>query len=351
MKNKYILFALLLCSFNLFAQDNRFRIDGTADVRYNDSLVTLFTFLGSTIRSVDSTYVKNGRFHFEGPEYMYEKSIVSIGNYPDTVLCAELFLIKGDIEIEMKPKSIVRSSLVAEHQAFKDSCDVFLKKLRADTTARKEKLQAFYAYQLEFKKKHIHNGFGRELLVEEYNTYGAPHFEELYNMLPDRDKRRVDVKSYYEPWARKQKHESYRGKPFIDFTLVDSLGEQKRISEYVGKHELLFLDFWASWCGPCLAQEPELVKLHQAYKDRGFEILGISLDVNRKSWLSALKRKEIVWPELCVANREGDKQIRELYSILGIPFGALIDKSGKIITLGGHWMLLKMCLEEYYREQ
>lgn len=139
-------------------------------------------------------------------------------------------------------------------------------------------------------------------------------------------------------------------KPFIDFTLVDSLGKERSISEYAGKHELLFLDFWASWCGPCRAQEPHLMRLYQKYREKGFEILGISLDVNRASWLSVLRKKEHGWPDLCVADKEGDKRIRDLYFIIGIPFGVLIDKSGEIVTVvTAGWQHLEMILDEYYK--
>ena len=84
--------------------------------------------------------------------------------------------------------------------------------------------------------------------------------------------------------------------------------------------------------------------------DREFGILGISLDVNTASWLSVLAKKENLWPELCIAGKEDDKRIRELYSITGIPFGVLLDKSGKIIAVvNAGWQHLKMILNEYYK--
>ena len=110
------------------------------------------------------------------------------------------------------------------------------------------------------------------------------------------------------------------------------------------------MDYWASRSGHCPAQEPHLVRIYQEYKDRGFGILGISLDVNTASWLSVLAKKENLWPELCIAGKEDDKRIRELYSITGIPFGVLLDKSGKIISVvNAGWQYLKMILNEYYK--
>lgn len=76
----------------------------------------------------------------------------------------------------------------------------------------------------------------------------------------------------------------------MDFTLVDSVGNEKNISDYIGKYDFLFIDFWASWCGSCRAQEPHLVRLYREYKNKGFEILRVSLDTDRVKWLFMLKK-------------------------------------------------------------
>ena len=352
MINRYILLITLLYAFQLCAQNNHFRINGRVDTRYNDSLVTLFTFTGDIIRSADSTYVQNGHFDFTGPEYLYEKSIISLGNYPDTVLFAEVFLEKGDILVELKQKSIVHSPLVDEYRVFQDSCGILWKQfcMLKDVDLKQDAYKQFFSYRFKFKNKYLHNALGREVFLNDVSYSDDPYFAELYEKLSDRDKSRADVKTQYEYWEKRNRYLQLKGKQFMDFTLIDSLGNEKRISDYVGKNELLFLDFWASWCGPCRAQEPHLVRLYQEYKDRGFGIMGISLDVNTASWLSVLAKKENLWPELCIAGKEDDKRIRELYSITGIPFGVLLDKSGKIISVvNAGWQHLKMILNEYYK--
>lgn len=353
--NKCILqLCLSLCSLGICAQESHFRIDGKVDLKYNDALTTLFTITGNVVRSVDSTYVKNGCFSFEGSEYLYEKSIISIGNYPDTVLSAELFLERGLIEVELKYNSEVRSPLSLEYQQFLDSCSRFRTQINASVRRNEwvgEMELMLCEYKFKFKKKYIHNGMGRELLLREASDIYDPYFDELYEMLSDKDKLRGDVKMAYESRRKRLIQQSLAGERFKDFTFVNSTGEEKRISDYVGKNELLLVDFWASWCAPCRAQEPHLDRLYQKYKNRGFEILAISLDVNRDSWLSALDKKKTIGTELCIKNKDDDKLIRGLYNIVSIPWGILVNKSGEILYVIRGWFELQTVLEALYKNE
>lgn len=347
-------FLSLLFAMTISSQAPAFRIDGKVHPKYNGSLVTLFTFTGDYIRSVDSAYVDNGAFHFEGSEYIYEKSLLSIGNYPDTVLVAELLLERGLIEVEMKQKPIIRSPhFQTEYQQFLDSCSALFKEidsLQRQSVPNESAFQKLFAYRYQFKKEHIHNGMGRSLFLEDSGLRDDPYFYKLHDLLTERDKQRYDVKSEYEMRKRQDAQQWLANKPFLNFMLIDSVGKKKQISDYVGKSKLLFLDFWASWCGPCIAQKPQIKGLYQKYKEQGFEVLGISLDIQRTSWLAALKKQDSVWPNLCVANQEQENELRNLYHIVGIPYGILIDQSGKVVyVIVGGWQQLKIILEAYYK--
>lgn len=353
--NRYMLtFSLLLFASVICSQSPSFQIDGRVDSKFDGALVTLFTFTGDYIRSADSTYVKNGRFSFEGPEYLYERSLISVGNYPDSVFTAALFLEKGPIEVELKQKSVIRSPYVSEYRQYVDSCSMINRTFAIDGQT-----QAFYdagweryfAYKFQFKKKYIHNGIGRFLFLDDAAYCDDPYFYKLFELLSDRDKRRCDVKDAYEFRKKRDEQKEFVGKPFLDFSLMDSVGKEVRISDYVGKSRLLYLDFWASWCGPCLAQEPHIKELYQKYKGDDFEVLGISLDVTKERWLSAVeKKKGLSWPELYVGSRAREEELRKLYQIVGIPYGVLIDQSGKVVCVAGGWQELKALLEAYYKK-
>lgn len=354
MKKYSLLLLLPFFSLTAGAQDNFYQINGKADTRYNGALVTLFTFTGDYIRSVDSTYVADGHFSFTGSEYLYEKSVISMGNYPDSVFAAELYLERGPIEVELKQKPVVRSPYITDYRLYADSC----RKIER-AYAIEGQSQAFYdegndrllSYKYQFKKKYIQNGIGRSLLVNEILYASDPYFYKLYELLPEREKQRYDVQESYKERVRKDKQVQQENKPFPDLTLTNSTGEKQRISDYAGKSELLYLDFWASWCGPCMSQKPHIKELYEKYKGDGFKILGISLDTDTKRWLAAIERTGSVWPELYAASKECEAEIRESYNIVGIPYGVLIDQSGKVIKANcGHWQILKWILEEYYKK-
>jgi thiol-disulfide isomerase/thioredoxin len=118
---------------------------------------------------------------------------------------------------------------------------------------------------------------------------------------------------------------------FRDMTMKTPDDENISISDYAGKGKYVLLDFWASWCGPCRAENPKVVSLYNDYKNKGFEIVGISLDENKDAWIKGIKDDGITWPQM--SDLKGWKSEATIkYSIQGIPFTVLLDKEGKVIA-------------------
>lgn len=118
-----------------------------------------------------------------------------------------------------------------------------------------------------------------------------------------------------------------------NFTLKDVNGKSVSLSDYKGK--LVLLEFWASWCSPCRAESPNLLKQYAAFKDKGFEILGVSVDSDKAKWLDAIKKDGLTWTQ--VSDLKGwDNDARKVYGISGVPANFLISPDGKIV--GDHLM-------------
>ena len=95
----------------------------------------------------------------------------------------------------------------------------------------------------------------------------------------------------------------------------------------------MLVDFWASWCGPCRAENPNVLKAYSKYHPKGFDILGVSLDEKKDKWEEAIKKDNLNWTQ--VSDLQGWKNsVAVLYGVQAIPMNFLIDKDGKIIAKG-----------------
>lgn len=130
---------------------------------------------------------------------------------------------------------------------------------------------------------------------------------------------------------------------FKDVRLATIKGDSVSLSDYVGKNKYVMVDFWASWCGPCMREMPNVKAAYAKYKSRGLEIVGISLDKDKAAWEGAVKRVGITWPQMSDLNAWGSKAAN-LYGVQYIPYIVIFDKKGNIVAknLHGDEMLKKL---------
>lgn len=120
-----------------------------------------------------------------------------------------------------------------------------------------------------------------------------------------------------------------RGTPYTDLALELPDGTQKQLSDYIQKGKVNFIDFWASWCGPCRMAIPSVKEMHQRLGDR-VNILSISLDNSKQAWQQAMQQEQMPWTQLLVP-RESSKALTDAYQVRAIPYLMIIDGDGRIL--------------------
>ncbi|HLF45151.1 MAG TPA: TlpA disulfide reductase family protein [Chitinophagaceae bacterium] len=118
--------------------------------------------------------------------------------------------------------------------------------------------------------------------------------------------------------------------PRLNFTAQDVNGDSVQLSSFKGK--VFLLDFWASWCGPCRVSNRQLIKLYNKYKDKGFEILGVSLDDEKKDWVKAIGKDKVTWPQL-ISLGGWDAEAAIKWNIEAIPASFLVNQSGDVVAI------------------
>ena len=119
--------------------------------------------------------------------------------------------------------------------------------------------------------------------------------------------------------AKEEKMQKFRTENGNDFSIT------------VDKGKVVYIDFWASWCGPCRQENPNVVAAYNKFKDKNFTILGVSLDNDKEAWIKAIKNDGLNWKQVSDL-KQWESSMVPLYGFDGIPFNVLIDPSGKIIA-------------------
>jgi peroxiredoxin len=210
--------------------------------------------------------------------------------------------------------------------------------------------------QLDQEKRSLIAGFAKENPSSAVSAWAIsvfygyePHLEELlpaYRSLTDRNQQSLYGKQIAEIIQSTEK--TAIGNTASDFTLTDPMGKLVSLHAYRGKYVLV--DFWASWCGPCRAENPNVVNTYRNYHSDKFDILGVSLDNNNDQWLKAIQKDKLPWKQVSDLQAWNSQVVKE-YGIKGIPFNMLLDPNGKIIARNLRGAELQIILSELFEKQ
>lgn len=352
-----VVFTLLL-SLSAFAQ--KFSLEGELK-NFSEEEIYLIGTIGRTGLFMDTAKVVNGKFKFERelshPCYAMLKG-QTFDNRQEFFIDNSKHSIEGDWS---NPK-LTGGETYREFVKYSAMFD-YMKKEFAELSKKYQNAKEGSHEAEEYQQKYMEVYTGSFKKTLEYaksnpKSYIAYHkFTSLdyyvpvakmldcYKGFANNIKKLEGAEAYKEMLLQLQKTSA--GAKAIDFTLNDTNGESVSLSDYKGKYVLV--DFWASWCGPCRAENPHVLKMYKMFSPKGFDVLSVSLDTNKKAWMKAIEKDALPWTH--VSDLKGWKsELLKTYSVSGVPTTLLIDPQGVIIGRNIKGLKLQQKLEEIYKQ-
>lgn len=363
MKKSFFVLAAAALMAACGGAPKEYTVSGTVEGAQDGETVYLRVREGRQMVNLDSAVIANGKFTFKGQQDTARSiQLLYPGQEAGKGLSLNFYLENGQINIALTQNNdkVTGTPLNDRYQPYRDQLSLLnaerkqLVEQSNDSTLTEEQVNAlrdkFYAcmdrtdsLEKVIMNENITNLIGVEILKSTYYALNLDELEALVPQIPaeyQKDERVVRI----QEMVVKMKATAV-GQKFTDFTMNDPEGKEVKLSDYVGKGKVVLIDFWASWCGPCRREMPNLVEAYKQYKGKNFEIVGVSLDRDLESWKKGIADLKITWPQMSDL-KYWDCEGAKLYAVSSIPHTVLVDAEGTIVARGLHGEELQQKIAE-----
>jgi len=363
---KYLFLLLALSGFAACSSPDGFVIKGNIQGQPKGE-VALLKYDGTKWDVEDTAKLDEGNFVLKGKTDLPELRVIRLGQQK---LVSQFFAENGKINVQAYADSLDKTQVTGSksNEVFSQFTDE-MKRLSKEATGIQQRYAKARMSGDEdgMKKAQIdieamvdnQKVYAKNFIREHKNSTVAP-FVALWQFGQQASFQDLDtLVAFFDPSIKEsiyvkelQKMADQRrvtgvGAVAPDFTMNDPDGKPFTLSSLRGKYVLL--DFWASWCAPCRQENPNVVKMYNEYKDKGFDVLGVSLDRDHDAWVKAIKDDHLTWHHVSDLKYWNNEVARE-YGVTSIPHSLLLDKDGKIIATNLRGEALADKLKELFGE-
>lgn len=342
----FIAFAVFACQ----SAKDEYTIKGTI-AGVEKGKVYLIKVVEGMPQTVDSTEVAAGKFTFKGKMETPDLRVLRLN---DRDYFAQFFLDNSKINVAAQKDSLAKTKITGSptqdiFQNFINEMERVGKEVNALQDKYRKAMQTGNTEvadnaKIDYQALMDNNMVYTKNFVKQHPNSVVAAYITLAQLAPQIDASELDsIVSKFAPELDKSEYvkqlkelveknkNTAIGALAPDFTLNTPDGKPFQLSSLKGK--VVLLDFWASWCGPCRQENPNVVKLYQQYHSKGLEIVGVSLDKTKEDWEQAIKDDKLDWTHVSEL-QYWNSEVAKLYSVNAIPQSFLLDKDGKIIAKG-----------------
>ena len=349
-----------------------YRIKGELYGVPDGTVVSLGVIEMNNLVTLDSMALKNGKFSFKGDTYEPQVAFVTF-DIDDMMNGCQFFLENGRISVSYDAETGTQhiggtvnndafQRFIDDTEALNDEAMEIDDKLRitlasqGDASDLYEQMndleQRFKAILCQSIKDNATTAFAYRQLMDYYSNLEPEETMDLLEALAPtfgQDMAFNQLTSMISAQLR-----TSLGQQFIDFetTVLDKkygFSGKAKLSDYVAKNKIVLLDFWASWCTPCVNEIPYVKEAYNKFKSKGFEVVSVSVDDGTDEWIEAVKKHGMNWVQMWNGDEDIDNSAAIQYFVNAIPSTFLIDSDGTIIGRNLRGKELEEALEDYFK--